>query len=360
MPKGPSEREALSISGREYLRGMESTKSRGPGGWLFEAVLLDARSPGEFGAGAVPGAVSFPLFDDEERAEVGTLYKQSGQERAVERGLEVVGPKLAGFVERARVLREEGRELGVYCARGGMRSGAVAWLLETAGLPVVKLEGGYKAYRRWVVRELAEGPWELQVVGGMTGTGKTEVVHALAERGAATLDLEGLARHLGSAFGNLGRAVQPTSEAFGNACHRVLHGFAPGERVWVEDESRRIGSVHLPEELHARMRCAPMWELERTDDERIAHLIEVYGDAAPESLAAAFERIRAKLGGADTARAVAGVQEGDYAAAAAIGLRYYDKLYRHTQARAARPAVHPVDARGKTADAVAALLLGGG
>jgi tRNA 2-selenouridine synthase len=165
---------------------------------------------------------------------------------------------------------------------------------------------------------------------------------------------------LGSAFGNLGRAAQPTSEAFGNACHRVLHGFAPGERVWVEDESRRIGSVHLPEELHARMRCAPMWELERTDDERIAHLIEVYGEAAPESLAAAFERIRAKLGGADTARAVDAVRAGDYAAAAAIGLRYYDKLYRHTQARATRPAVHPVDARGKTAEAVAALLCGGG
>lgn len=339
---------------------MEAKLSRGPGGWLFEAVLLDARSPGEFAAGAVPGAVSFPLFDDNERAEVGTLYKQSGQERAVERGLEVVGPKLAGFVERARGLREEGRELGVYCARGGMRSGAVAWLLETAGLPVVKVEGGYKAYRRWVVRELVEGPWELRVVGGMTGTGKTDVVHALARQGAATLDLEGLARHLGSAFGNLERAAQPTSEAFGNACHRVLHGFAPGARVWVEDESRRIGAVHLPEELHGRMRCAPMWELERTDEERIAHLVAVYGEAPPDRLAAAFERIRPKLGGADTARAMTAVHAGDYAVAAAIGLRYYDKLYRHTQTRATRSAVHPVDARGKSAEEVAALLLGGG
>ena len=148
-----------------YLRGMEATRSREPGAWLYEAVVLDARSPGEFGAGAVPGAVSFPLFDDEERAEVGTLYKRSGQERAIERGLEFVGPKLAGFVERARALHVPEREFAVYCARGGMRSGAVAWLLETAGLPVVKVEGGYKGYRRGVVGDLARGPWELRIVG---------------------------------------------------------------------------------------------------------------------------------------------------------------------------------------------------
>jgi tRNA 2-selenouridine synthase len=339
---------------------MEATRSREPGAWLYEAVVLDARSPGEFGAGAVPGAVSFPLFDDEERAEVGTLYKRSGQERAIERGLEFVGPKLAGFVERARALHAPERAFAVYCARGGMRSGAVAWLLETAGLPVVKVEGGYKGYRRGVVGDLARGPWELRVVGGMTGTGKTAIVHALAARGAQTLDLEGLARHLGSAFGNLYRVQQPTSEQFANDCHRVLAALDPARPVWIEDESRRIGAVHLPEELHQRMRSAPMWEIERTDAERVDHLLRIYGAAPVEALAAAFERVRDKLGGADTQTAVAAVRAGELDRAAAIGLRYYDKLYRHTQTRAVRPAVHPVDARGRSAEEVAELLDGGG
>lgn len=324
------------------------------GSWL----VVDTRSPAEFAAGHIPGAHSVPLFDDAERAMIGTLYKQQGQAAAVERGLQTVHPKLEQLIAAARSLHaaHPARPMVVHCWRGGMRSGSVSWLFAEQGLPAFRLEGGYKAYRKWVREGLAE-PRPYVVLGGMTGVGKTPILAALAARGAAVLDLEGLACHLGSAFGNLDRHGQPTTEQFANDVHAALERL-PGDagRVWVEDESRRVGRVHVPEELYERMRKAPYVEVERPDAERLDALCALYGGADRDALKRAFERIRSKLGGAGCADALGALDRGDLRSAAATGLRYYDKLYRHTQSRYPRERRTTFAAEGFAADEVARAL----
>ena len=338
----------------------EPSKQREVGRWILAPgqVILDTRSPSEFAKGHLPGAHVFPLFDDEERAVIGTLYKQQGQDSAVERGLELVGPKMADFVRRSRQLYQDQMDpkpLLIHCWRGGMRSGSVAWLLETAGIPVVKLQGGYKAYRQWARSELA-GLSNLRILGGMTGVGKTPILHAMVDLGAQVLDLEGLADHLGSAFGNLDRHEQPSSEQFSNDCHGVIHAMDPDRPIWVEDESRVIGTVHIPEELFQVMSAAPIWEVARTDEERIQELCRIYGSAKRDTLRSAFLRIQEKLGGARCQEAIAALDGDDLPRAAAIGLGYYDKLYQHTIQRYARPNHHQMSGKGMTFHEIASAL----
>ncbi|WP_416670847.1 tRNA 2-selenouridine(34) synthase MnmH [Egbenema bharatensis] len=170
-------------------------------------IILDVRSPAEYEQGHIPGAVSFPLFSNEERAIVGTCYKQQGREQAIELGFEIAGPKCAEFVRRAKGLAPD-RLVRVHCWRGGMRSEAIAWILKMAGLRVSVLEGGYKSFRRWVL-SCFDQPKPILILGGMTGAGKTVILQELAVRGAQVLDLEALANHRGSSYGNLGLPPNP-------------------------------------------------------------------------------------------------------------------------------------------------------
>ena len=325
---------------------MSSTSTIAPGIEMLESsrLVIDVRAPSEFAKGHVPGAVSLPLFDDEGRAEVGTLYKQRSREAAIDRGLELIGPKMVGLVQQAREWAS-GRPVVVYCWRGGMRSGSVSWLLATSGLDVSKVEGGYKAYRDWSREELSAAR-PFRVVGGMTGVGKTDLLHALAASGEQVLDLEGLASHYGSAFGNLEGRPQPSTEQFANDVHATLRRFDPDSPIWTEDESRRIGNVVLPEGLYERLVESPLFEIVRSDDERVVRLCTLYGEASPDALVAAFERIRKRLGGLACDGAIAAVRSGDLAAAVRLVLPYYDKQYRHgMSSHAARaPGGHPVDA----------------
>ncbi len=297
-------------------------------------VVLDVRAPKEYEAGHLPGAVSFPLFTDEERAQVGTAYKQESKEVAVDLGLELVGPKLRDMAARARALfeaQDTRTPLLVHCWRGGMRSGSVDWLLRTAEVPSARCQGGYKACRA-VLRATFQTARPYVVLGGMTGTAKTDVIHALAAQKERTLDLEGMARHFGSSFGNLDAHPQPSTEQFSNDLAwalRALDRDGHDGPVWVENESRSIGWVQMPEDFHKRLRSAPVLELERTEEDRIAHLLSMYGEAEEEALVQAFERIRTKLGGQHANAAVAHVREGNLAEAARIALVYYDKTYRH-------------------------------
>ena len=195
------------------------------------ALLLDARSPGEYAEAHIPGAQSFPLFDDAQRAEVGTLYKQVGREAAIERGLELIGPRMATFVREARALFDAAphrRPIHLYCWRGGMRSGSLS------GLPVVLLEGGYKAYKQ-TLPDFMGRAWPLVRVGGYTGSAKTAVLEELKQAGEQVVDLEGLACHFGSAFGNLRRHAQPSSEHFRNLLAETLTQLDPDRRIWVEN-----------------------------------------------------------------------------------------------------------------------------
>ncbi|MEN9281791.1 MAG: hypothetical protein RL594_726 [Bacteroidota bacterium] len=289
-------------------------------------ALIDVRSPAEYAQGHVVGAVNIPLFTNDERADVGTRYVQKSREDAIQRGLELVGPRLAGYVEQARGLE---RPLIVYCWRGGMRSSSMSWLFATSGLVSHTVPRGYKGFRNAAAERLLL-PWQLRVVAGPTGSGKTAFLKQLAAGGEQVLDLEGLAEHKGSSFGGIGQQEQPSTEQFFNRIHHAMRTFDISRTVWVEDESRTIGRVHLPEHLYIAMGSAPRHTLETPLNQRLENLVREYGSLPHDQLIAAFERIREKLGGDRTQRAVAAVESGDISAAVEIALDYYDRTYAFT------------------------------
>ncbi len=311
-----------------------------PGAFLaVQGPILDVRSPGEFAKGHIPGAVSFPLFSDAERAEVGTLYKRKGQQVAMDRGLELVGPKLAEFVRRARALSGEDKlPLRVHCWRGGMRSGSMAWLLRTAGLPVQVLEGGYKAYRQFGATLGTSVPG-LLTLHGPTGSGKTAILQALAVLGEQVVDLEGLARHRGSSFGGLGQKPQPSTEQFQNDLTKTLRGLELGRRVWVEGESKSIGRCYIPDPFWAEMNRAPLVELELPLPARVDRLVAEYGSYPREALAEAIRRLRKRLGGLRHDQALEALEASRLAEVAEHLLHYYDQAYQQhrVQHKARKP-----------------------
>lgn len=300
-------------------------------------VLLDVRSPAEFTQGHIPGAVSFPLFSNEERSQVGICYKQKGRDAAVELGLAIVGPKLAEFVQAAKCLTSH-RTLRIHCWRGGMRSGSMAWLMETAGFQVTLLNQGYKGFRHWVRNTLAV-PKPLIILGGMTGTGKTAVLQALAAQGEQILDLEALAHHRGSSYGALGLPPQPSTEHFENHLATTWATLQAQRPIWIEAESRMVGTCRIPNELFGPMLAAPVMQIERSRAERVALLLEVYGIADRDALIVATERITRRLGGQHAQRAIALIRAGNLAPAIEIVLDYYDKTYQFDLKRRPGPII---------------------
>lgn len=289
------------------------------------------RSPGEFAKGHWPGALNLPLFDNEERAEVGTLYKQESPEAAFMRGLELAGQKLRWYVERAQELAPSST-VAVHCWRGGQRSQSMAWLLSKRFQEVQVVAGGYKGIRNAGRAYLNEFSRPLVVLGGSTGSGKTKVLQALHQQGETIVDLEGLARHKGSAFGALGESAQPTVEQFENDLfHAFLQLDAHSPRsIWLEDESKAIGRVYLPNELWQKMMAAPLVQLDLPEEWRIENLVEDYASYDIAALRSSFERIRKRLGGQNVKAALQALDQQDFTTAAAIALRYYDKAYRHS------------------------------
>jgi tRNA 2-selenouridine synthase len=297
--------------------------------WQSQAPILDVRSSGEYAQGHMPGALSFPLFTDEERAAVGTAYKQQSREMAYEIGLEYVGPKMADWVRQARKIAGAAGQLRVHCWRGGQRSGSMAWLLRGGGLEVTTLEGGYKTYRQAVLDGFSRWKGQISVLSGKTGSGKTKILHALREMGEQIIDLEGIANHKGSAFGAIGEAPQPTVEQFENDLFDTLCTIDPNRRVWVESESRSIGRVYIPDGFWVTMRDAPVVNIEIPLQARIEHLLKDYVLDQKELLRHSFLRIEKKLGGLQLKNALAALDEDDFVAAATIALDYYDKTYQH-------------------------------
>ncbi len=323
-----------------------------------QPVLLDVRSPGEYAAGHIGGAVSLPLFDDAERAEVGTLYKQTSPDAALLRGLELAGGKMRRLVEQARAAAPSGRVV-VQCWRGGQRSASVGWLLEQAGMQVAQLSGGYKAYRAYVRAWLGEAHHELRVLSGPTGSGKTPVLHALRKMGASVIDLEGLANHKGSSFGALGEDPQPSSEAFENMLFTALRKLPTDRPVWVEDESRMIGTVCQPDTFYERLVVAAVVELMQPLEWRVDNLVQNYAGYPKEGLVAAFTRLRKKLGGQHLQGALDALDQKDYTAACRIALVYYDKAYAHYAERKAVTPLRRIVAASPDPVAIARQLLAG-
>jgi len=317
-------------------------------------TMLDVRSPAEHGDGHIPGAISFPLFSNEERALVGTCYKQQGREQAIELGLELTGPKLATFVREAKQVADD-RALRVHCWRGGMRSGSMAWLLETAGFSVTTLMGGYKSFRHWV-RETLAIPKPILTLGGMTGTGKTDVLLALADLGEQVLDLEAYAHHRGSSYGSLGLPPQPTQEQFENQVAWAWAALDAQRPVWIEAESRRIGLCRVPDELFQPMMHAPVVQIARSRPDRIALLLNDYGDMEVNGLIAATERLRKRLGGLRTQQAVEFIRAGNLTVAIDLVLDYYDQTYTYDLQKRQVP-IYEVEATGLDAQQTASLLV---
>jgi tRNA 2-selenouridine synthase len=291
-----------------------------------EIPIIDVRSPGEFEKAHIPGAINIPLFTNDERAQVGTKYKNADKDAAVLLGLEMVGPKLATFVKRAKKINPEKKVL-VHCWRGGMRSGSFAWLLETAGFEVQILKGGYKAYRNLVL-DYFEKPLNLIILGGKTGSAKTGTLHELAKLGEQVIDLEGLANHQGSAFGAIGQAAQPSSEAFENMIYEQLSKLDLSKTIWLEDESKNIGSCNIPLAMFQQMRAAKVLFLDIEPEARIPFLVENYALAGvDDELQNSLDRIKQRLGGLDHKNATVALANKNYAEVARITLRYYDKGY---------------------------------
>jgi tRNA 2-selenouridine synthase len=223
-------------------------------------------------------------------------------------------------------------------------------------LPVVLLEGGYKAYKQTMPSFMGRD-WPVVRIGGYTGSAKTEVIQALRARGEQVVDLEGMARHFGSAFGNLHRHPQPSSEHFRNLLAEALTGLDSSRRIWVENESRRIGLVHLPEPFYKRMIACPALEMIRSVEDRVAHLVDMYGNYDLGLLRKGFEAIRAELGGAETETALAALDMEDRATAARIALQYYDRTYEHGLEKRAGDRRYPIELQGLTMEACAERLV---
>jgi len=304
--------------------------------------VLDVRSPGEYTHAHIPGAHSLPLFTDEERALIGTAYKQNSQKAAIKIGLDAFGPNMRRMVEAVEVIckKQPHQKVLVHCWRGGMRSAAVAWLLDLYGFEVVLLDGGYKAYRQWVIAHWQQ-PLAYRVIGGYTGSAKTRILHALQQSGAAVLDLEQLAVHKGSAFGGLDRKPQPTQEMFENELATRLNKLNlshPQQPIWVEDESQRIGNLNIPFELCNYLYTQPLVFLEVPFEARLAHITAEYQQHSTESLLNGIVRIKKRLGGLETKTAVNHLLEGNVTECFRVLLHYYDKHYR--KAIDSRPANH--------------------
>jgi tRNA 2-selenouridine synthase len=301
--------------------------------------VLDVRSPAEYAQAHIPGAHSLPLFSDEERKEIGTLYKQKGQKPAIKAGLNHFGKSMLPLVEEAEKIvshhSNPEHEVLLHCWRGGMRSSAVAWLLDLYGFKVHLLVGGYKAYRKWALAQLAL-PFRLHVLGGYTGSGKTEVLAEMKKNGFAVVDLEGIAKHKGSAFGNLAGEKQPSQEMFDNLLAEALTEYytlaedgslhQPKE-IWIEDESSRIGDVNLVREFYHNMQQSPLYVLDIPFEERLKYILKHYSSFSQEKIVNAIIRIKKRLGGLEAKNAIHALLENDISSCFRILLGYYDKEY---------------------------------
>ena len=296
--------------------------------------IIDVRSPSEYSQGHWPGAINIPLFSDNERETIGKSYKKESRLKAIFNGLKMTLPKTTKFLEIIlQATQKEHREnklLRIYCWRGGMRSNAVAWLAKTIGIETFLLRGGYKSYRKWVLNQF-EADLPIRLVGGKTGTRKTDLLNVINNENIYVIDLEGIANHRGSSFGSLGMREQPTTQQFENILAESLNEFNESNAIekWLEAESPNLGKCRIPNKLHTQMRQAPILEIIKTKNERVENLVNVYSQHSQNELKDAVIRISKRLGPQRTKEALEAIERKEWTNACKAMLDYYDRCYEY-------------------------------
>jgi len=294
-----------------------------------DIVPIDVRSPSEFAEGTIPGSLNFPLFNDAERAEIGTLYKQESRQAAMDRGLEIVSAKLPELVRS--IAQVDGRK-AVFCWRGGMRSKTTATLLSLMGIEALRLTGGIREYRRWVVDTLEHFQLKprMIVLNGHTGTGKTDILLELKKHGYPVLDLEGMAGHRGSIFGQIG-LIARNQKQFDVALVHELQALNEQPYIIIEGESRRIGKVVLPQFLMDKKQNGIHLLLEMAMEERVRSILEEYRPwEHREEIHEAFRRIKSRIHTPVAKEIETCLLEDNFARAVELLLiYYYDPRYQH-------------------------------
>jgi tRNA 2-selenouridine synthase len=290
-----------------------------------KAVLVDTRSTSEFLKASIPGAVSLPLLDNESRAIIGTIYKKEGREAAVLKGFELEGPRFHEKIRRALDLAPQ-KEVFIYCWRGGMRSNIMAWLLQMVGFKVTLLKGGYKTFRHWVLKQF-EIERKIIVLGGKTGSGKTYILGELQRLGEQVVDLEAIANHRGSAFGSLGKGPQPSQEYFENLLASQLFELDPNVQVWMENESRLIGKVRIPNSIYDFICRSLLIDIDVPILVRKKIILDEYGQFPVADLIEKTELLSKRMGPQNVKAAVIALTDNNFDEWLNLMLSYYDKTY---------------------------------
>lgn len=299
------------------------------------ALIIDVRTPAEFAEATIPGAVNVPIFSNEERVHVGTVYKEQGSRTARRLGVELVSPKIPQIIAAVEEARGESKDpVIVFCWRGGMRSHAITTFLNLAGIPARQLIGGHKAFRRVIIDYFEQTDWQpIYVLRGLTGVGKTRILQQLEERSAAVIDLEGLANHRGSAFGNLGLEPQPSQKKFEELLWARLEQLEDAPYLVTEGESLHIGRVVIPKRFHLAMQVQQSLWLTASLETRTKIILEEY--PARDQLREQFRRpllaLKERLGTKTVEEFCALLDRGDWETLTReLMVRYYDPLYMHT------------------------------
>ena len=316
-----------------YFKRKELEKFRS-----FKGLLIDVRSPSEYYKGHMPNSINIPLFDNDERSVIGTIYKKEGRKKAVIEGLKFFEKKMELLLDNLfmnidsfeNISENNNKELfiRIYCSRGGMRSQSIAWLLEKFKLNLFTLNGGYKIYRRWVLDSFSK-KLNIIVIGGKTRTGKTRLLSLLEKYKYQTIDLEGFACHRGSTFGGLGMKEQPSNEQFENLIAEKLNYFKCSNNIFVEAESANIGKCKIPHEFFNQMKNSRRIEILRSESNRLDELIDTYSVFTKEELKESVLRIKKRLGPQRTKIALDSINNEKWEIVCRSVLDYYDKCYEY-------------------------------